>query len=204
MIAAITGHWIIIAPPANPVGPPKSHHLTGILQVITLPSIVFILPYNTCSRTMHKTTSLIGSRTDRQRRRQCHLQAFNNMKILNKQINRNKNNRASQIFIILHRPNQPAARHGARGFPSQPSKIMHWMYQVTWHVFEAVIGSLCWLDILILAQKMTWASQIFIIPHCPNQPAARHGARGFPSQPSKIMHWMYQVTWHVFEAVIWS
>jgi hypothetical protein len=57
---------------------------------------------------------------------------------------------------------------------------------------------------LELAQKLVWASQIFLIPHRPNQPAARHGSRGFPSQQSKIMHWMYQVAWHVFEAVVWS
>jgi hypothetical protein len=58
---------------------------------------------------------------------------------------------------------------------------------------------------LELAQKLVWTSQIFLIPHHPNQPAAiRHGSRGFPSQPSKIMHWMYQVAWHVFEAVVWS
>jgi hypothetical protein len=56
-----------------------------------------------------------------------------------------------QIFLIPHRPNQPAARHGAREFPCQPPKIMHWMNQVTWDVFEAVIWSLCWLDILILS-----------------------------------------------------
>jgi hypothetical protein len=55
-----------------------------------------------------------------------------------------------------------------------------------------------------LAQKLVWKSQIFVVPHHPNQPAARHGSRGFPSQPSKIMHWMYQVAWHVFEAVVWS
>jgi hypothetical protein len=55
---------------------------------------------------------------------------------------------------------------------------------------------------LELDQKLAWTSQIFDIPHCPNQPAARLRANGFPSQPSKIMHWMYQVTWHIFEAVI--
>jgi hypothetical protein len=59
-----------------------------------------------------------------------------------------------KIFDIPHYTNQAATRHGALGFPSQPSKIMHWMYQVTWHVFEAVIWSLCWLDILVLAQKL--------------------------------------------------
>jgi hypothetical protein len=57
---------------------------------------------------------------------------------------------------------------------------------------------------LELAQKLIWESQIFLIPHRPNQPAARLRDNGFPSQPSKIMHWMYQVTWHVFEAVVWS
>jgi hypothetical protein len=75
------------------------------------------------------------------------------------------------------------------------------MYQVTWHVFEAVIWSLCWLDILILAQKLVWHGEIFDIPHrtSTNKAATRHGALGFPSQPSKIMHWMYQVTWHVLK-----
>jgi hypothetical protein len=174
----------------------------------------------------------------------------------------------SQIFVVPHHPHQPAARLRARYFPSQPSKIMHWMYQVTWHVFEAVVWSLCWLDILNwikswrgrakflsshttskpaccktqrqwipfptiqnhaldvssglacfgscglvimlligyleLAEKLIWESQIFLITHHPNQPAARLRDNGFPSQPSKIMHWMYQVTWHVFEAVVWS
>jgi hypothetical protein len=99
-----------------------------------------------------------------------------------------------KIFDIPHHTNQAAARHGALGFPSQPSKIMHWMYQVTWHVFEAVIWSLWWLDILILAQKLVWHGKIFDIPHRTNQAAARHGALGFLSHPFKIMHWMYQVT----------
>jgi hypothetical protein len=87
----------------------------------------------------------------------------------------------SQIFDIPHCTNQAAARHGALGFPSQPSKIMHWMYQVTWHVFENVIWSLWWLDILILAQKLVWHGKIFDIPHHTNQADARHGALGFPS-----------------------
>jgi hypothetical protein len=39
---------------------------------------------------------------------------------------------------------------------------------------------------LVLAQKLAWMSQIFEIPHLPNQSAARHGAHGFPSQSSKI------------------
>jgi hypothetical protein len=111
----------------------------------------------------------------------------------------------SQIFGSPHHTNQAAARHGALGFPSHPFKIMHWMYQVTWHVFEAVIWSLCWLDKLILAQKLVWFSQIFGSPHRTNHAAdARHGAPGFPSQPFKIMHWMSQMFWYVFEAVIWS
>jgi hypothetical protein len=96
--------------------------------------------------------------------------------------------------LTPQRTNQAAARHGALGFPFQPSKIMHWMYQVTWHVFEDVIWSLFWLDILILAQKLVWHGKIFDIPHHTNQAAARHGALGFPSHPFKIMHWMYQVT----------
>jgi hypothetical protein len=165
---------------------------------------------------------------------------------------------ASQIFVIPHRPNQPAARLRARGFPFQTSQIMHWMYQVSWYVFEAVFRSLGWFDVLNwlkswfgrakfssshtvqtsllqdipnhaldvssglacfwscglvimfvghleLAQKLIWASQIFLIPHHSNhQQAARLRARGFPSQPSKIIHWMYQVAWHVFEAVVRS
>jgi hypothetical protein len=58
---------------------------------------------------------------------------------------------------------------------------------------------------LELAQKLIWASQIFLIPHCPNhQQAARLRAHGFPSQPSQIMHWMYQVAWDVFESVVRS
>jgi hypothetical protein len=58
---------------------------------------------------------------------------------------------------------------------------------------------------LELAQKLIWASQNFPHPtHHPNQPAARLRANGFPSQPSQIMHWMYQVSWHVFEAVVRS
>jgi hypothetical protein len=71
----------------------------------------------------------------------------------------------SQNFDIPHHTNQAAARHGALGFPSQPFKIMHWMYQKTWHVFEAVIWSLWSLDILILAQKLVWHGKIFDIPH---------------------------------------
>jgi hypothetical protein len=57
---------------------------------------------------------------------------------------------------------------------------------------------------LELAQKLAWASQIFLIPQRPNQPAARLRDNRFPSQPFQIMHWMYQVAWHVFEAVVWS
>jgi hypothetical protein len=57
---------------------------------------------------------------------------------------------------------------------------------------------------LELDHELVWVSQIFVIPHQPNQPAARLGSCGFPSQPSKTMHWIYQVAWHVFEAVVWS
>jgi hypothetical protein len=71
----------------------------------------------------------------------------------------------SQIFLTPHRPNQPATRLRANGFPSQPSQIMHWMYQVAWHFFEAVVWPLCWLDILNWLKNMAWASQIFVIPH---------------------------------------
>jgi hypothetical protein len=43
-------------------------------------------------------------------------------------------------WIKIQNQNQPVARHGALGFPSQPSKIfIYWIYQMIWHVFEAVI-----------------------------------------------------------------
>jgi hypothetical protein len=39
-----------------------------------------------------------------------------------------------------------------------PSKSIHWMYQVIWDDFEAMIWQSCWLDIWILSQKFGWLS----------------------------------------------
>jgi hypothetical protein len=47
-------------------------------------------------------------------------------------------------------------------------------------------------------------SWIFDISPHPNGPSARHRPHGFPSKPSKIMHWMYQVNWDGFEAMVWT
>jgi hypothetical protein len=79
------------------------------------------------------------------------------------------------------------------------------MYQENWDGFEAMVWTICWLDILILAQKVGLSELNFrhLTPH-PNGPAARHRAHGFPFKPSKIMHWMYQVNWDGFEAMVWT
>jgi hypothetical protein len=38
---------------------------------------------------------------------------------------------------------------------------MHWMYQVNWDGFEAMVWTTCWLDISILAKKVGLAELNF-------------------------------------------
>jgi hypothetical protein len=47
---------------------------------------------------------------------------------------------------------------------------MHWVYQVNWHVYEAMVWVMCWLNVLILAQQWHIDGQagFFINPHHPN------------------------------------
>jgi hypothetical protein len=89
------------------------------------------------------------------------------------------------------------------GSPSQPSKIILWMYQVNWDGWEAMVWVPCWLDTSILAPEWYFASWFFDIQQHPNQPDARLRAHGSPSQPSTILLWTYQVNWDGWEAMVW-
>jgi hypothetical protein len=110
----------------------------------------------------------------------------------------------SWIFNMPHQLFQPPARHGSNKNPSHTiqkhpldvSRDMGW--------FEAMIWPSCWWDIWILSQKLgvgwaefsTWRfTQTSLLPDM-------DPIKTLP-KPSKSIHWMYQVIWDDFEAMIW-